>query len=190
MMLQLSGEDRRILCVVAREAIASQIEARPPVYPPYSEGCLQTAGAFVTLKTGGELRGCIGTMVGRRVLGETIKIMAKEAAFEDPRFEPLRAEELDLIDIEITVLGPLKKIADESEIILGVHGVYLICRGRAGVFLPQVAPEWGWDTPTLLTNLCRKAGLAPGSWRDPGAALYIFEGLEFDEKEFRSRKPD
>lgn len=190
MTLQLSGEDRRILCSVAREAIASRLENRVPAYPPLSEGCRQTAGAFVTLKTGGVLRGCIGTMVGRRALGETVKTMAEEAAFEDPRFAPLRAEELGLINIEITVLGPLRKIADKSEITLGVHGVYLLCRGRAGVFLPQVAPEWGWDTPTLLENLCRKAGLTPGSWEDPDAELYIFEGLEFDEKEFRSRKAD
>jgi AmmeMemoRadiSam system protein A len=185
MTLQLSDEDRRVLCAIAREAIASELEKRSPAYPPATQGCGQVAGAFVTLNINGELRGCIGTMVGRAALGETVKAMAKEAAFGDPRFEPLSKEELSLIEIEITVLGPMKHIGSASEIELGVHGVYLTYHGRSAVFLPQVAPEWGWDVPTLLENLCRKAGVAPSAWKSPDVDLYVFEGLVFSEKDFR-----
>ena len=185
MTLQLSNEDRRVLCAIAREAIASELEARSTAYPPMTPGCMQVAGAFVTLNIEGELRGCIGTMVGRAALGETVKTMAKEAAFGDPRFEPLRKDELDLIEIEITVLGPMKPIASPAEIQIGVHGVYFTYHGRSSVFLPQVALEWGWDVPTLLENLCRKAGVAPNAWKSPDTELYIFEGLVFSEKDFQ-----
>ncbi|MCE5255259.1 MAG: AmmeMemoRadiSam system protein A [Spirochaetaceae bacterium] len=183
MILQLSSLDKQTLCTYAREAIVSQMESRQPAYPALSKGCRQHAGAFVTLREQGELRGCIGHMQSQNSLYETIESMARAAAFDDPRFEPLRKSELGLIDIEITVLGPLQRIHDESEIILGVHGVYLIYQGQAGVFLPQVATECGWDTQTFLDQLCRKAGVAPGSWKHPDAELFIFEGLIFGEKE-------
>jgi uncharacterized protein (TIGR00296 family) len=79
----------------------------------------------------------------------------------------------------------MKPIASPAEIQIGVHGVYLTYHGRSAVFLPQVAVEWGWDVPTLLENLCRKAGVAPNAWKSPDTELYVFEGLIFSEKDFQ-----
>lgn len=108
--------------------------------------------------------------------------MALAAAFEDPRFMPLAPEELNRVDLEITVLSPLRRIGGPEEIELGRHGLYLVLGRRAGVFLPQVPVEQGWDLPTYLEELCHKAGLPEGSWRAPDAELSVFEGLVFGEK--------
>lgn len=116
-------------------------------------------------------------------LAETVRNMAEAAAFEDPRFDPLTRAEFPDIDIEITVLGPMRSIRGEDEVIVGKHGLYLTAKGRVGVFLPQVATENGWDRLEFLDKLCLKAGLPPGTWKDANAQLYVFEGLVFGEKD-------
>lgn len=134
----------------------------------------QPYGAFVTLKRGGELRGCIGHIIGNAPLSETVAAMARAAATQDPRFPPLTAAELKGLSLEISVLTPLEPVLDAREIVVGKHGLYIVYGARRGLLLPQVATEQGWDRETFLDQTCWKAGLPPGAWRDPQAKLYKF----------------
>ena len=137
---------------------------------------LQKSGAFVTLhKLNGELRGCIGQMVSREPLYKTLIRMAKEAAFSDPRFDPLTKKELPAIKIEISVLSPMKQIKNAAEIELGIHGVLVQKGDFSGVFLPQVAVETGWNLEEFMNNLCAgKAGLPADAWKTGIVDIYIF----------------
>lgn len=138
-------------------------------------------GAFVTLKIDGRLRGCIGRFISKDPLYEAVRASAYSSAFEDPRFSPLTAEELGMAEMEITVLGPLKKINKEEEIILGRHGIYIRKDSRSGTMLPQVATENGWSVEEFLGYTSRdKAGLGWDGWRD--AELFIYEGVVLEEK--------
>jgi AmmeMemoRadiSam system protein A len=144
-------------------------------------------GAFVTIHRKGSLRGCIGNILGRQPLYLTIRDMAVAAASEDPRFPPVTAAELSVIDIEISVLSKPKVIKDVSEIKLGTHGV-IVSRDawHYGVFLPQVATETGWTKEEFLSELCsQKAHLPPDAWQDPRTKIEIFSADVFSEKDFR-----
>jgi MEMO1 family protein len=133
-------------------------------------------GAFVTLKTNGSLRGCIGRFISSDPLYEVVKESALSSAFEDPRFSPLTKEEFEKTEIEITVLGPLKKINDISEIILGKHGIYIKKDFRSGTMLPQVATENNWTVEEFLGYTSRdKAGIGWTGWKD--AEIFIYEGV-------------
>ena len=178
---QLDAEEKSALLATAREAIASRLEKRQAVWPPASGALLGPGGAFVTLHEKGSLRGCIGRMSSPDPLVTTIREMARAAAFEDPRFPALAHDELALVDIEITLLSPMRRIEDTAEIVLGLHGLYIVKGWKSGVFLPQVATEQGWDKETYLEQVCRKAGLPPDSWKSPEAAISIFEGAIFGE---------
>jgi len=182
MEMTLSADDKRALCAAARESIAARLEDRAASHPVAPSGCSQVAGAFVTLHERGALRGCIGRLRGFGPLMETVKEMALAAAFEDPRFDPVRAGELGAIDIEITILSPFRKISGAGDLQIGRDGVFIAAMGRSGILLPQVATEYGWDAADFLEHVCIKAGLPPGSWKDPNAQLYAFEGLVFGEK--------
>ena len=140
-------------------------------------------GAFVTLLKEGHLRGCIGVLELLYPLYETIQRMALEAAFEDPRFPPLKAEELPLIEIEISVLSPLKPGTVE-EVEVGKHGVYLVKGYHRGVLLPQVPVEYGWDKKTFLEHVCLKAGLPPECYKDSNTKIYLFTAEVFKESEY------
>lgn len=142
-----------------------------PVAPAL--GDLPRCGVFVSLHRHGELRGCIGHIVGDRPLAELVGEMAVAAASQDPRFPPVGPDELEGLAVEVSILSPPEP-ARAEDVVPGVHGVILRRGGRMGVFLPQVAPEQGWDRPTLLAMLCRKAGLPEGAWRDPAAQLEVF----------------
>ncbi len=138
-------------------------------------------GAFVTLKIDGRLRGCIGRFISKDPLYEAVRASAYSSAFEDPRFSPLTAEELGMTEMEITVLGPLKRIKSSDEIILGRHGIYIKKDSRSGTMLPQVATENGWSIEEFLGYTSRdKAGLGWDGWRD--AELFIYEGIVLEEK--------
>ena len=113
-------------------------------------------------------------------LFRTVSEMAVAAAVRDPRFRPLSKGELPEIEIEISALSPLRRIDDVGEVEVGRHGIYIIKGGRSGVLLPQVATENGWDRDTFLDQTCRKAGLAPGAWKE-GAAISIFSAEVFGE---------
>lgn len=183
--LALGPEERAFLLAGARKAIADVLEGRgrtPAREPAVSGGVLrEPAGAFVTLKLGGQLRGCIGSMTARAPLYETVWQMARAAAFEDPRFSPLTAAEAGRMAIEISVLSPLARCADPETILVGRDGLLLRKGMRQGVFLPQVPVEWNWSREAYLEHLCRKAGLPPGSWKAPDAELFTFEALVFGE---------
>jgi MEMO1 family protein len=141
-------------------------------------------GAFVTLFKAGELRGCIGHMAPDQPLANTVETMALAAAFEDPRFAPVVEGELKDIEIEISVLTPLAPVAGPEAIVVGRDGVQIRKDGRTAVFLPQVAPEQGWDRTALLENLCRKAGLPRDAW-ESGARFWTFQSIHFRESSER-----
>ena len=140
-------------------------------------------GAFVTLKKNGELRGCIGHMAEDMPLQKCVGRMALSAAFNDRRFRPVELEELDDIEIEISVLTPFELVPSYKDIVIGRDGVVIKKGGRQAVYLPQVAPEQGWTREETLDHLCQKAGLPSGSWKE-GAELYTFQAEVFSESEF------
>jgi uncharacterized protein len=140
------------------------------------------SGAFVTIKRQGRLRGCIGTLECRRPLAEEVARVAVSAAREDPRFEPLRASELDGLEIEVSILGPLESIDpfDPDAFQIGRDGLVVEQGSRRGLLLPQVATERGWDRETFLAQTCVKAGLPPDGWRQ-GATVYRFAADVFGD---------
>ena len=149
-------------------------------YPIFSE----KRGVFVTLKKNDELRGCIGLIEPIKELCPAIIEMAQAAAFDDPRFPELTANELADIKIEISVLTPLQKISDpKKEIKLGRHGVIVRQGNNSGVFLPQVATETGWDLDELMSQLCsQKAGLPTDCWKNGSVKIYTFEAQVMEEE--------
>ncbi|MGB8489670.1 MAG: AmmeMemoRadiSam system protein B, partial [Bacteroidales bacterium] len=137
-------------------------------------------GAFVTLKIKGKLRGCIGRFVSSDPLYEVVLESSQSSAFEDPRFSPFTREELAMTDFEITVLGPMRKIDNIREIVLGKHGIYIKKDLRSGTMLPQVPVEYGWTVEEFLGYTSRdKAGLGWNGWKD--AEIYIYEGIVLEE---------
>jgi AmmeMemoRadiSam system protein A len=168
------------LVAKARHAIAERlgVAGPPPSAPPLDE----MRGVFVTLRerAGHELRGCIGMIEPRFPLGEAVRRAAVSAAFDDPRFPPVSADELASLVLDVSVLGPLAP-SEVDAVEVGRHGVVIRCDGRSALFLPQVAAEQGWDRDTLLAQLCRKAGLPLDAWRRPGSRLFVFETETFAE---------
>jgi len=146
-----------------------------------TEGMKQTMGAFVTLHKKGNLRGCIGEIVPRRALYEAVMDHAINSALRDHRFPALQESELDEIDFEISALSQPTPVASYHDIVIGKHGVVLQKGMRSSVFLPQVAPEQGWDVETTLTHLAMKAGLQPDAWKS-GAEFMVFEAIVFGEE--------
>ncbi len=183
---RLTAEERAELIKIARKAIKEKLEGRTwDSAEPLTERLAQVQGAFVTLHERGHLRGCIGYIQGIKPLYLTIAEMARAAAFGDPRFPSLRSEEFTEIDIEITVLSPLRKIDDPSEVQVGKHGLLVRQGPYQGVLLPQVPVEEGWDRQTFLEHTCMKAGLHANCWKDEGTELLVFTGEVFGEKDRR-----
>ena len=181
--MTISQNERKLLSDYARESIAAKLEGRAPIYAkPEGSALSEKCGAFVSLHIGKNLRGCIGNMIGQTPLKETICNMALAAAFNDPRFPPLKKEEFEKCHIEISVLSPMELCADPQSVKVGVHGLYLINRGRSGVLLPQVPVEQGWDLDEYLDYICVKAGLPPKSYNEPSAKLYTFTAVVFGEE--------
>lgn len=180
----LNSYDKTALLRYARETLKEYFEAQIVPLPGKMNNELKMKrGAFVTLKKHGELRGCIGRMTEDTPLCTNIGAMALQAAFNDSRFSPLAPEELSQLEIEISVLTPFTHVNDADDIVLGRDGVIVKKRGRQAVFLPQVADETGWDKEEFLDQLCRKAGLSPGDWKN--ADLYTFQADVFSEADFR-----
>ncbi len=177
-----SAEEQAALLRVARDAIASHLAGARSPLPPASGALAEARGAFVTLRRrgDGELRGCIGNLVSQRPLVETVARMAVAAATEDPRFPPLRPEELEQVTIEISALGPMEKVRPE-QVEVGRHGLLVSDGRRRGVLLPQVPLEHGWDRETFLAHTCSKAGLPEDAWRRPQIELLAFTACVFGE---------
>jgi AmmeMemoRadiSam system protein A len=129
------------------------------------------------------LRGCIGHVVGRGPLEDTVRDSAVSAAFRDPRFAPITRPELQAVRFEISVLSPLRRVESPEEVIPGTHGVMLSGFGRSGLLLPQVATEQGWDRETFLSHCCYKAHLSAGCWQNPATDIQVFTATVFDETE-------
>jgi AmmeMemoRadiSam system protein A len=131
-------------------------------------------GAFVTLHAHGDLRGCIGYVESALPLLRVVAEVAEKAAFEDPRFPPLTPDEYPDVEVEISVLSPLRQIASPEEIVVGTHGLLLEHGWHRGLLLPQVATEYGWDRTVFLENVARKAGLPATAWKAPSARIFLF----------------
>jgi uncharacterized protein len=181
----LTPEQRKTLLTLARQSITTALEGRRLDLSPaeFDEVLRRPAGAFVTLtKHGGDLRGCIGSIMPTAPLYQAVASSAVSAAFRDPRFEPVDASELGGIELEISVMGPIERVTDVSEVQVGRDGL-IISRGPyAGLLLPQVATEWGWDRETFLSQTCRKAGLPLDAWRQPGTKIEKFSAEVFGEQ--------
>ena len=175
----LAPELRRALLAVARQSVTARVRAQQPPPVSVSRG-LAARGAFVTLRLEGALRGCVGHLDTDCSLAETIQRVAMAAATEDPRFPPVQPEDLADVVIEVSVLGPLEPCPDPSYLEVGRHGVVVEDGARFGLLLPQVAVEWGWDAPALLSQACVKAGLAPNAWQSD-ARVFRFEAEVFEE---------
>jgi len=173
--LGLSEEDKKTLHQIAKTVIEHQAKGKPiPEFKILSPVLKENRGAFVTLHKKGQLRGCIGYLEGRGPLHRTVEEMAEAAAFRDPRFPPVTERELSELDIEISVLTPLKKVTDVNEIEVGKHGIYIKKGWYSGLLLPQVATEYGWDRKTFLEHTCLKAGLPSNAWKEKDTEIYIF----------------
>ena len=180
----LSEEEKKSLLEHARGAIECRLQGKPLPVLPYASGATQEKrGAFVSLKKQGRLRGCIGYIEARKPLAQTVSDMALAAAFNDPRFPPLKREELADLDIEISVLTPLKKINDINDIKVGRHGLYVVRGFHSGLLLPQVATEYRWDRLTFLKETCNKAGLPADAWQDEKTEIYTFSAEVFGSRE-------
>jgi AmmeMemoRadiSam system protein A len=185
----MDDTQKQTLLAVARDTVEAVITGGPIPKPPSDDPELNApCGCFVTLKNKGRLRGCIGQFTSEGPLIELVSQMAKASATGDPRFlaDPITPRELKDLDVEISVLSPLKRTDNPLSLRLGVDGIY-IKRGRAsGCFLPQVATETGWSKEEFLSYCCsHKAGLASNAWRDPDTEVYLFTaevfGADFKE---------
>ncbi len=175
-----SPEERAFLLRSAREAIEHQLTGKPwPSLEGETRKLKEKRGAFVTLKRKGQLRGCIGHTQAFKPLSQTIMEMAQAAAFQDPRFPPLAKNELDDLDIEISVLTPFRPLQDIQEIEVGRHGLFIERGGYSGLLLPQVATEYHWDRQTFLEHTCLKAGLPRDAWKDKQTKIQIFSAEIF-----------
>jgi AmmeMemoRadiSam system protein A len=165
---------------LAHHSIEAALEARSLDMTPPSEHLAEPRGAFATLHLHGKLRGCIGYVFPTQSLYRTVAETARAAACDDPRFEPVNAEEAAGLKIEISVLSVLKPMVAE-EVVIGKHGLVVMQGSRRGLLLPQVPVEWGWDRETFLSQTCLKAGLAPDAWLR-GAELQAFTAEVFGEE--------
>ena len=173
--MDISAADQEVLFRVARESLEAHLKGEKAALPQATSQTLsQPSGVFVTLHRGGRLRGCIGYLEAMKPLLAAVQEMAVAAAFQDPRFPPLRQDELADLDVEISVLSPMCQIKHIEEIQVGRDGIYLERDPCRGLLLPQVATEYGWDRTTFLKQTCVKAGLPPEAWEDPATRIFIF----------------
>jgi AmmeMemoRadiSam system protein A len=180
---RMDEAQRQTLLRIARETVKATVARTPPPAPPSDDPALTACcGCFVTLKTRGRLRGCIGQFTSDRPLIELVVEMAEASASKDPRFfdHPLSVRDLGNLEIEISVLSPLARTDDPLSLRLGVDGIYIKRGYAAGCFLPQVATETGWSKEEFLSFCCsHKAGLPPDAWKDPKTEVYLFTAEVF-----------
>ena len=188
--MQLSEEVKKILLLVARDAIKSHFgeTTYPKIdYSQNPELSIKNTGAFVTLTINNELRGCIGFLEApNKKLIDTITEAAKRAAFNDPRFRPLSNRELNNIKIEISILSPFSPIKSYDEIKLGIHGLLLDEEDTRALLLPQVATEHNFTLHDFLSAICQKGGIDSNTWQKRNLNLKIFTATVFSEKEKRN----
>jgi MEMO1 family protein len=183
----LNNSEKKSLLAFARKTIYQRLTTTMvPLSRSLPARMLFHQGAFVTLKKNGELRGCIGQMSSDYELGKTVGAMAAYAAFKDSRFQPVQESELSQIEIEISILSPMKPITSSEEIVIGRDGVLMTKGSTSAVFLPQVAVENNWNRNEMLDNLCLKAGVSRGCWKRE-AEFKIFQADVFSESQFKNK---
>ncbi|MBN2181408.1 MAG: AmmeMemoRadiSam system protein A [Sedimentisphaerales bacterium] len=179
----MNEAQKRTLLKVARDTVEAVINRRPMQKPTSDDPELNVSGGcFVTLKNHEKLRGCIGQFISEDPLIELVAEMAKASATGDTRFfaNQISPAELNHLDIEISVLSPLKRTNNPRSLRLGIDGIYIKRGYASGCFLPQVATETGWDKEEFLSYCCaHKAGLRPDAWRDPETEVYLFTAEVF-----------
>ncbi|HXJ05306.1 MAG TPA: AmmeMemoRadiSam system protein A [Candidatus Acidoferrum sp.] len=179
----LSEADRRSLLVLARRAIVGAVSLQKPIENiPRAGVFAEKRGVFVTLTLRGRLRGCIGVVEAFEPLGESIARCAASAALHDPRFSPVRTEEVHELQIELSLLSPPEPILPE-EIEIGKHGLLISQGSVRGLLLPQVASEHKFGREQFLDETCRKAGLDAKSWQEPETQISGFICEIFSEEE-------
>lgn len=180
----LNQDQRTELLRIARQSIEAVLDGRRPAVEigTLDDDLKRPSGAFVTLnERSGGLRGCIGSIEPVAPLAQAVSSSAINAAFRDPRFHPVSREELPNLHIEISVMSPIVPVGDIDEIEVGRDGLIISRGARAGLLLPQVATDYGWDRDTFLSQTCIKAGLPPDSWRSPDCRIEKFSAEVFGE---------
>ena len=184
MNFSLSGQEKQFLLQLARETIITFLTSGKKKKEEYfSENLKTPAGVFVTLHEKGDLRGCIGYVEGVKPLQDAVIDNAISAAFSDPRFMPVGTDEVEQLDIEISVLTPLELVENVEDIQIGKDGLLMKQGYNQGLLLPQVATEQKWDRETFLRHTCLKAGLPTNAWKDNETVIYKFSAIIFGEKE-------
>jgi AmmeMemoRadiSam system protein A len=183
-MSSLGSSEKRLLLALARRALTLAVQSRAPLEGfPDDEALQQPGGAFVTLHHRKRLRGCVGQLPSKDSLAAVIAHCAKSAALEDPRFEPVRLDELSGIEIELSVLSQLTD-ATKGQIEPGKHGLIVSSGWKRGVLLPQVATQFHWDAVRFLEETCVKAGMEPNAWQDESTRIQTFTAEVFSESDF------
>ncbi len=186
----MDEKDKKVLLQIARESVESAVKGiskDQTQVEPFSPVLKEKNGAFVTLRTCGKLRGCIGRMTSDTPLHKLVSEMAVSAATDDPRFNQIEPSELDDLEIDISVLSPLQKVENPLDFELGRHGIYIKKDSATGCFLPQVATDTGWTKEEFLTQCCStKAGLSPDAWKKGEVDVYIFTSEIISEKDVDS----
>lgn len=180
----LTEDEGKRATALARNAIEHAVLGKPTTVIPLTPVFAEKRGVFVTLTKEGDLRGCIGFPYPVMPLGDAIRQAAVAAAQEDPRFLPVRKNEVGSLAFEVTVLTVPQTLTCTPEdrpkhIITGRHGLIARGRGTSGLLLPQVATEYGWDSQTFLFHTCQKAGLPGSCWKDHQVEILTFEGQIF-----------
>ena len=179
----MNDTQKQTLLKIARDTVEAIITGGSVQKPKSDDPELNAhCGCFVTLKNQDRLRGCIGQFISEIPLVELVVEMAKASATSDPRFfaDRITADELDQLDVEISVLSPLKRVDDPLSLHLGVDGIYIKKGCASGCFLPQVATETGWSKEEFLSYCCaHKAGLAPDAWKEADTEVYLFTAEVF-----------
>jgi AmmeMemoRadiSam system protein A len=185
-MSRLSSDDWLALVEIARRAISSAVlEKRIPDLPAFPTALSEHRGAFVSLYRARALRGCVGQVENPGPLADVVARSAISAALHDSRFKPIGAEEITILDIEISVLTAPERILPEA-IVAGRHGLMVVRGSFRGLLLPQVATERKWTGQRLLEETCVKAGLARDAWGDPATQVFGFTAEVYSEKETRT----
>lgn len=173
--MSLSDADKTRLFQIARDSIRACLEGNaPPSLKDLPSHLQEPRGVFVSLHRQGRLRGCIGYLEAVKPLASAVQEMAQNAAFCDPRFRPLQSKEMEDLDIEISILTPMRRIEKVEEVEVGRHGLYIEHGSCRGLLLPQVATEYRWDRQTFLEQTCCKACLPPDAWKDKNTRIYVF----------------
>jgi len=180
-MNALSATERAALLGIARGAVLAHLGAVAAPALPSSGPLVEPRGAFVTLHVGGELRGCFGTFRPVGSLAETVARMAVAAAKDDPRFPPVRAEELGALAVVVSAVSPPRPLDERRSVKVGEQGLLVRQGLHRGALLPKVAVEHGWNREEFLKHACLKAGLHARAWQEPETEVEVFEAEEFGD---------